>query len=297
MRRLLLLAAAGTLAVQSPAAYPGPESLASELHRLAGAIHDGGGPEAVATLPNSWEIETPGRRYSISTAPLRDPATSPEQAERWLAHLAGELESSSTPAAHLASARSRLDRILTRREFAPERQPTVLELLWQRFTTWLKNLLGRLFGPVFGNPVTGRAIFWVLALTTAGFLLTWLWRWYDGRKRIPPAPGEPPIPSLRASEWLQTARDAADRGDLRAAIHSAYWAAVTHLQSAHLLPEDFTRTPREYLGSVAPAAPFRAPLAALTSGLEHFWYADRPVQKRDFEDALHFLEALGCRAD
>jgi hypothetical protein len=169
-------------------------------------------------------------------------------------------------------------------------------MLWNRFTTWLKDVLRRLLGPVFGNPVTGRVLFWLLALAAAAFLAAWLWRRFGSRSGQQETP-QPALPALRASQWLRAAKGAADRGDLRAAVHASYWAAVTHLQDARLLPEDFTRTPREYLACVGRGQPIYPPLAALSAELERFWYADRPVAPRDVETALHHVEALGCRAN
>ena len=52
--------------------------------------------------------------------------------------------------------------------------------------------------------------------------------------------------------WLREARAAAARGDYRAAIHAAYWAAIAHLEETKSLPEDRARTPRESLRLIRP---------------------------------------------
>ncbi|HWE49264.1 MAG TPA: DUF4129 domain-containing protein [Bryobacteraceae bacterium] len=288
MRRILLLLLPS---IALAATFPNPQSLAAELHRLEGAIAQ----RQTIMLPDAWEVQTPARHYSIPTAPLRDLLTSPEQARAWIDHLADELGSASPS---LPLARQRLDGILARHEFAQAPPPGPFARAWQRFKDWLGDLLLRIFGPVFGNPVTGRVLLWGLGLAAAAFLLTWLWRWF-GNRRAPssPVPEQPAILRAEVSEWLRAARDAAGRGDLRDAIHACYWAGVTHLQGTRLLPEDFTHTPREYLSTVARGESSYPPLAALTSDLERFWYADRPVQPRDFEDALRHLDALGCRAE
>jgi hypothetical protein len=93
-------------------------------------------------------------------------------------------------------------------------------------------------------------------------------------------------------EWLAAAHRAAAEGDWRQAIHNAYWAAITRLQRSGALPEDRTRTPREYLRLFSG----REPLAALTSGLERFWYARRIARPEDFRESLNHLETLGCKA-
>lgn len=295
MRRILLvLVPACLIAATPPAVFYSPESLAAELHRIEEALQQGKAGDV--TLPAAWEIDARGRRYSISTEPLRNLLPKPAQAELWLEHLADEL--SYPPSATTApSADQRLDRILARREFAKKPPPGLLARLWDRFTSWLRDLLLRIFGPMFGSPTTGRILIWTLGLAAAAFLLIWLWRWYRGRT-APVELGLPQdVPTLEASAWLREARDAANRGDLRDAIHACYWAGVTHLQSKRLLPGDFTRTPREYLRTMTRGEASYPPMAALTSGLERFWYADRPVARGDFDEALAHLDALGCRAD
>jgi hypothetical protein len=97
--------------------------------------------------------------------------------------------------------------------------------------------------------------------------------------------------------WVVAAREAADRGDRRAAIRCAYWAAVVRLQDLRLLPQDLTRTPREYLGLIPRHDDTQPSLAALTSALERFWYAGRAANADDFRESVNHLEALGCRLD
>src|SRR5579863_2812194 len=91
-----LLAYAQSAAVPQNTAFPNPGALAAELHRLTD------GPPIVSSLPPSWVVEASGRRYSISTAPLRK--MSSEQAQRtWLNQLADQLESfPAAPDSHAA---------------------------------------------------------------------------------------------------------------------------------------------------------------------------------------------------
>lgn len=293
---LLLFLIPAFNAAAAPARFVSPESLAAELHQIAEAIQQG---NISVTIPDAWEVDTRGRHYVISTQPLRELLMSPDLARRdlaqqWLGHLADKLSYSGALAAP-SSLDQRLDRILARREFAPKPPPSVFERLWGSFRAWLTDLLRRIFGPAFGNPSTGRILVWTLGLLAAAFLLYWLRRWYR-RREIPVDLRFPTeLPSLEASEWLRAARDFAGRGDLRGAIHAAYWAGVTHLQGKRLLPADFTRTPREYLRCVSRGEASYPPLAALTTELERFWYADQPVGHRDFEEALTHLDRLGTR--
>ena len=62
--------------------------------------------------------------------------------------------------------------------------------------------------------------------------------------------------------WLREAKEAAGRGDYRAAIHAAYWAAMVRMEEMKTLPEDRSRTPRESLRLIDRGSAAYAPLLA-----------------------------------
>jgi hypothetical protein len=293
MRLIRLFWIAGLLALahaQSPPVFPDPASLAAELHRL------GNSGQIASSLPASWVVEASGRRYSISTAPLR--RMSSEQAQRaWLDQLARQLESASAQPIPSRSARTQLDHILSRREFAPVRPPTLWERITQRILDWIGGILRKIVAYAKQHPTGGTILFWLAAAVAVGFLGFWLLRLWSGKRRTQIPHPEPAAPGWTWQQWALAAREARDRGDLRGAIHCAYWAAVVRLQDLQLLPRDLTRTPREYLGLLPKQEIYRVPLAALTSALERFWYAARPVSPADLRESLDQLEALGCRLD
>ena len=66
-------------------------------------------------------------------------------------------------------------------------------------------------------------------------------------------------------------------------------------QETRALPEDGTRTPREYLSLIRSDQPASGPLRALTLGLERFWYARQTAGAQEFEESLKHLGALGSR--
>jgi hypothetical protein len=298
MRFLGLFCLSGLLAcAQSTPVFPDPASLAAELHRLEKAVSEGRGPQVASSLPASWVVETPGRRYSISTAPLRKMIASPGRAQLWLDQLARQLESSSTAANPPASARTRLDQILSRREFAPVRPPTLWERLSQRILDWIVGIIRNILAYAKQHPTGGTILFWMAAAVAVGFLGFWLLRLWSGKRRTPLPQPEPATLGWTWQQWVLLAREARDRGNMRRAIHSAYWAGVVRLQDLQLLPRDLTRTPREYLGLLPNHEISHVPLAALTSALERFWYAARPACPADLRQSLDNLEALGCRLD
>lgn len=220
------------------------------------------------------------------------------QAQRtWLDQLATQLESFPASANTPASARTQLDRILSRREFAPVRPPTFWERLSQRILDWIAGIIRGIVAYAKQHPTGGTILFWLAAAGAVGLLGFWLLRLWTGKRRTPLSQPEPATLGWTWQQWLLSAREARDRGDMRTAIHCAYWAAVVRLQEMQLLPRDLTRTPREYLGLLSDAEISRVPLTALTSALERFWYAARPASPADLRESLDHLEALGCRLD
>jgi hypothetical protein len=131
----------------------------------------------------------------------------------------------------------------------------------------------------------------------------WLVRFLQSRDRFDTLASSGSVIAPRTwQEWIRMAREAANRGDYREGVHSAYWAGIVRLEDSGVLPRDRTRTPREYLrlvtepssGELLSRPMHREPLAALTSRLERIWYANRGAGPEDFHDSLRQLEALGC---
>jgi len=293
-------------------AYDAP-SFVMMLHRLAGVLREKPSAEEMAamraSLPESWTVSTSERTYSISTQLLRDElaAKSSEKARVWVNHLAAEIESFSSAKGNDAlKTRAELDQILTRPEFAGVRPPTPWELLRQRITAWLERQLDLLFRAIGRHPIGGEILFWLIILLGVGGIALALIRYLANRDRMNAlSRGDSLVTARMWQEWIRAAREAANRGDYREAVHSAYWAGIVKLEDIGALPRDRTRTPREYLGLViqepatglSPATPVREPLAALTSRLERVWYANRGAGPEDFRESLRQLEALGCRLE
>jgi Domain of unknown function (DUF4129) len=285
-------------------AQENPAELAADLRQIEAGL-DSKGAAVLAGLPAAWAVVTPERQYVISTEPLRSLLVSPrsdriQASKEWLDQVAQQLEAfSKTPAQGVPNTRGRLDQILARPEFAGVRPPTAWDLFRQRVILWLASLVQRFFTFAAQHPTGGKILFWVLLVGAVGVLAAWLFRVWTRRDpafRLPP-----PNPAGQARSWeawVRAAREAANRGDAREAIHCAYWAGIWRLQERHVLPEDLTRTPREYLRLVpAPETAAAAPLTALTAGLERFWYAGQAAHSDDFEASLKQLEALGCKLD
>ena len=288
-------------------------SFTEELHRLAGLLEKKPSTNEMVALrdelPKSWTVSTPERTYSISTEPLRNQLTalSSEAAHEWVVHLAAEVEASSGGASEsVAQARSELDGILARQEFRSVRPPNAWDLFRQRMAAWLERLLMKLFGSIGEHPIGGRIVFWLIMAAGVVCVALWLIRFLGSRDRMNSLAASRTVVAPRTwQEWIRMAREAANRGDFREAVHSSYWAGIVRLEDAGVVPRDRTRTPREYLrivtepsaGELAARPTHREPLATLTSRLERIWYANRGAGPEDFQDSLRQLEALGCQLD
>ena len=297
-------------APSSPSVVYDAQSFTSELHRLDGELQKKPSTnEMVAlrdSLPRTWYVAMAQRTYSISSEPLRNQLTalSSPKAKEWVENLAAEVEASSkAAAASTTQARTELDGILARQEFRSVRPPSAWDLFRQRMAAWLERMLMKLFGGIGRHPIGGRIVFWLIMIGGVVCVALWLIRFLQNRDRMDTLSSSRSVIAPRTwQEWIRIAREAANRGDYREAVHSAYWAGIVRLEDSGVVPRDRTRTPREYLRLVTDPSPgelaarpmHREPLTALTSRLERIWYANRGAGPEDFQDSLRQLEALGC---
>ena len=293
-----------------------PASFATELHRIAGVLQKKPSANEAAqvrdSLPQNWTVSTPQRTYSISSEPLQKLLASQDQKDRdkaqiWLNHLAAEVDSAASSTALLPDphqARSELDRILAKPQFAAVHPPGASELLRRRVVAWLFRMLDKLFGGMSNHPFLGKSLFWLIMIGGVVCIAFWLFRFWSRRERLQALqPSELLTVTRTWQEWIRMAREAASRGDFREAVHSSYWTGIVWLEDAGVVPRDRTKTPREYLrmlsdpapGELSPRPVHREPLAKLTSGLERIWYANLGATPEDFQDSLRQLKALGCQ--
>jgi len=291
---------AALMEAQQPPPVFSPAELASQFRQIESTLN-ANPPLRPRSLPDQWNVVTSEGRYSIAAQPLRAllGAGRISAARQWVDHIASQLESySKAPPESAESARQRLNTILARREFSNVHPPTAWDLFRERIGAWVASQFQRLLG-LFGQyRAGGRVLFWVLIAAAIGFVAMLLIRL--GTRDPASLALEHPAPQAAARNWeawLQEARRAASAGQWREAIHGAYWAAIARLQENRSLPQDRTRTPREYLRLIAPEQPASSSLRALTLGLERFWYAQQTATAGDFEASLRHLDSLGCRID
>ena len=288
-------------------------SFQSELQRLSRALGNHPSTNKMAelrdSLPKRWTITTSEGAYNISSQPLRNQLTtlSSTEAKVWVDNLEQEIETSSeTGGAEARSARARLEGILARKEFSAVRPPSAWELLKQRIRLWIERQLLRLLGSIGRHPIGGQILFWLILVGGVLAIGVWVFRLLTRGDQLAALPRSELVGVTRSwQEWLRAAREAANRGDFREAVHSAYWAGIARLEDVGVVPRDRTKTPREYLrlatepapAALAAAAAPQRPLAGLTSTLERVWYARREAVAEDYRESLRQLEALGCQLD
>jgi hypothetical protein len=297
-RRIIVCLLACAIAASGASIFENPHALSAELRRLATSVKEGHRQEVRDALPLAWVVTSEKRDYAIRTAELKSQLESKDDAaaEAWLDQVADQLEfDSQRTAPGAADPRAALSKILSAREFASVRPPGP----WERFKAWLGNWIGRLLARLFGylGPSTGRFV-WGLGAVAVVFLALWLYRVLRRGTQFALSLAPVETQAVRTWEqWVGMAREALAQGDFRAAAHAAYWAGVARLQDERLLPEDTTLTAREYLRLIPDHRQAHDPFAALTAGLERFWYANRPATSADVQELFGNMEALGCRPD
>lgn len=330
IRLLLALAIFGAIPAglgSQPADSAAPEQDLSlqeyitTLHRCSTVLSDSGpdagthaetGPTAVhdlrVALPTAWIVHAGEQRYRVETEWLAAALSSQEnpafaggalvqQAKQRLAALreAAEATAAVAPGRDLQQSRAQLDQILSAREFQGAHGPSWLDILKARIYAWIIRQLLKISSRVGRSPAIGTTIAWTAVVLAALLLAFWAVRATirAGSQSEIDLHGAS-APGWDWRDWLEAARDAANRGDYRAAIHAAYWAAIARLEETHFLPEDRSRTPRESLRLLNSDSAAYTPLAQMTSRFELVWYGHRAATPADWNNAMQQLETLGC---
>lgn len=268
-------------------------------------------PEQAETLrrsvPLQLEVQTGGRRYTISNAWLvmalvhwekqapKRAALQEQMAQRlhWeLAQAQALTRPSESPSSR--AGRTELAAVLSRREFRFVRPPSWWDLMWARVWSWLGRQMEKLMRRLHLKPAVSNALSWVLL--GAAFLLLALMLWRNlrriGRGMTRLGLEAPASSAWSWRQWADAARTAVAEQHYRDAVHYCYWAAVFRLEEAGVWRLDASRTPREYLRLLPRDSQHRHAMASLTHSLEMVWYGYRPVTPAQAHSALQELENL-----
>jgi len=258
------------------------------------------------SLPLAWIVTHAGQRFEVPTlylaanlASLRDKPDDRALREEIQIRLTFMLEEAralrdlAEPEA--IDARSRLEEILKRPEFAGVHPPGWLVRMREKLAAWLADILDRVFDGVRGSPLLGEALVWTLLAALFAVAVVWAARTI-GRSprslmlRLPPE--ESPARGGRA--WAAEALEHAARGRYRDAVRCAYWTAIHSLAERGTWEIDLTRTHREYLRLLPAQHGIGPAMKAVTHMFENVWYGGGAATESDFRETLIHLETLGC---
>ncbi len=308
-----LSGAANALATQQAPGNPRPalslEQYRGELDRCAGVIQR---PSEIRqlqeSLPRVWVVQAGEERIEVPTQPVRKQlqelqlhAGNSDTAARELRLAVNSMKQEAEKMARSSAGRestkqaeARLESILNRKEFQNARGPSQTEIFLNRVTLWLFERLRRLFSKLHLGAKTGNAIVWG-AIGLAFLALCFMtWRWLSSRQPAGAALPAFSVTPSDARQWVKEALAAAERGDYRAALHCAYWAAIARLEDLGRLSRDRARTPRESLRLLESQPGDHRLLHALTGIFERVWYGYRAASEADWTGARELLEKIGC---
>jgi Domain of unknown function (DUF4129) len=194
-------------------------------------------------------------------------------------------------------AKSRLDDILRRPEFATgERGSNALARLLRDFLDWLSKFFPK------QNMGAGRTNFisviaqiavLVIAALVIGYVLKIVLTWAFGRTKVKKRKNkkEPRIilgerlePDATATDLLADAEALARQGDLRAAIRKAYIALLVELGDRKLISLAQHKTNRDYLNSLRSLPQVHSRMRDLTDSFERHWYGFVTATPNDWHD-------------
>ena len=268
------------------------------------------------SFPANWAVNAAGHRYDVPTdvitSQLETAEKHPDKRSQQLAETRDYLDSLAAQAGALSaeppppqdSARSKLDSILARREYAHVHQQSWYDRIRAQINDFLLRLLTRILRSVGGPASVGYALLWIAIAAATIFIAYWVFRrWFRTAKAQELALDSTVRPVRSWQEWVFAAREAADRRDYRMAIHCAYWAGIARLQESGALAPDRAKTPREYLRALNKSKVVlpegggsrREALSLLTTRLERTWYGYQAATEAEFRDSLSQLETLGCQ--
>jgi hypothetical protein len=274
------------------------------------------------TLPKHQAVEFEGEVYNVDNSWLHKELDELPQAEdrgERLAHIVWTLQAIETrvaerghpggnPAENKEWARTRLESILARPEYAIDQQEgsNALVRMIRDFFQWLAKFLPK------PRNVSGGRINWIttiaqilvigLAVAVLLYVLKTLYVWFSGRSRKPKTSkkrearivlGERLEPDATATDLLSEAETLARQGDLRAAIRKAYIALLVELGDRKLISLAHHKTNRDYLNSLRSAPQLHSRMRGLTDSFERHWYGFANATANDWQDfRAGYLAAL-----
>lgn len=264
--------------------------------------------EIIAEVPIECDLEAGGKRFAFHTIQIHSALFAIKQADK------DKRAARNNELQHMLTLRKRaldgymaavdptrgpkLKEIFTHREFSQVGAQDASALLYEQ----ILRLLVKLFSLIIKNPEEAVVFAKVFAYTVIGIvvllILWWLYRWMQRSGPAEHVAREimPFAPSAKSwQEWMKEARAHLELGQFRQAIHSSYWAAISHLESSGAWVPDKARTPREYLRLIPASNPARPLLAEISRTFEVVWYGERVPAQMECEVFLARVEKIAWR--
>ncbi|HYV83622.1 MAG TPA: DUF4129 domain-containing protein [Pyrinomonadaceae bacterium] len=271
-------------------------------------------------LPKHQTVEFEGAVCNVDNSWLHkelDELGSAEHRDERLAHImltlqaietrVAERQNPGTPAENKEWAKTRLESILARPEYATDQEgSSALARAIRDFFQWLAKFLPK------PRPVSGGRVEWLttiaqilvigLAVAVLLYVLKIVYSRFSGRSRKPKTSkkrearivlGERLEPEATATDLLSDAEALARQGDLRAAIRKAYIALLVELGDRKLISLAHHKTNRDYLNSLRSAPGLHSRMRGLTDSFERHWYGFASATPNDWQDfRAGYLAAL-----
>ena len=276
----LLLACIANAGACDPAGLPGREQVQ-------------GGPAGPFFATWGWMSRA---LTNAKDAPAADRKTRMQEASAHLAELRREAGISAAPsAAEFGKARLAANAALARGEFQAAEGPTWIERRVSKMQDWLLRLFTGIDRLGKRAPWLAPAIEWGCFGLAAGGLL-WFVRQSLARQTLRISLSEGAALAARGerdpADWAELARQRAEAGDWREAIHCVYWAAIALLEGRRAWKPNATRTPREYVRLLKPGTEAQSSLRELTRIFERIWYGYGVASAGQYHAAMQILGRL-----
>lgn len=255
------------------------------------------GPDVEVSASPAFQVHWDWLRTAVSDAAKGKPEDSTQRRQKIADALARvDAMAQDTGLAEPAdpAARAEADRILAQPEFHRVEELSWWDRMMARFWNWI----GRAFSGLAGvGPYVSwlvPVLEWGAALLAGAGLLLWARR-VQQRQRFAialEAPKQHGAWQEVSQQWAETARQAAEAGDWREAVHALYWASVVELEGRRVWRQHRGRTPREYLRLLEASSPYRQPVQQMTQIFERIWYGLRPAAEDDYTRVLALYQAV-----
>ena len=194
-------------------------------------------------------------------------------------------------------AKSKLDSILARPEYATEQQgPNAISRLVRDFIRWLENLFPKRSQVEPGRVDAISLIAQILVIGVALAVLLYVGKILLGRfkrtrrvkkpkkKEVRIVLGERLEPEATSTDLLSQAEALARNGELRTAIRKAYIAFLVELGDRKMISLAQHKTNRDYLNSVKSVPPLHTTMRGLTDSFERHWYGFEQATPDDWQN-------------